>query len=374
MPRYLILNILLTVFLAFIPAYPKITVDFTGYSPEDVVTMMTNFGIGHFDAVVLSHPFRTYGSPGNTDGIIYDWTDTGGGKSQQSGLNTLYGNLDGFKKLVDFLKKNKVAVICKADIFSQYMDFNLDLWKATDFSPDSINYYDYHFVNLKNDTAKDKIRQMLAQMKSMPVDKWIIDLSKVPLKEQADYFAFVRDNAGWATVLFSHEPEIYKNYKDKASSYYYSLLMETILSSTNRLDSSIYSEVKPDVIHFVPDRDVWINHFAVGLYLAANFPGTVIPASFIALKSGKSILSHFVTDMPYSCVYHGLDTIVMYSKSGKKIIAINLSVDLASVKLDMPMTKKGVIKSVMGNYPLQTDSSGSYILIPPGSVYIWEIQ
>jgi hypothetical protein len=353
--------------------FSKISVDFTGYSAKQIIAIMTNFGIGQFDSVIVSHPFKMYESPQNTDGIIYDWTDTGD-KSQQGGMSTIYGKLNDFKTFMALLHKNQIKVFCKADIFSQYKDFNRNIWNPSDFLPDSVNYLDYAIADIKKGTVQDKLRKILHAMHDLPVDKWIFDISRIPDGLLRNYFDFIRGNAGWGMVYYEKPSVIYKDYHSAVTSLNYSELLLGIMTVSNRSDTSIYQTVNSGVYNFIPNKNLWFNHIAVGLFYSAVYPNTFIPASFLTDNSAKALFLFLAPDTPYTPQIFDSETLVLINKSKTKIIGISFSADVSSLKIKDIGPVKGVIKSVFGNYPLTSDKNGSYIILPPGSVYLWEIK
>ncbi|NPV02339.1 MAG: hypothetical protein HPY53_13275 [Brevinematales bacterium] len=364
---------IIAVFLFFATGFSKISVDFTGYSPSQMIAIMTNFGIGQFDSVIISHPFKMYQSPYNTDGIIYDWTDTGD-KAQQGGISTVFGNLKGFKAIIDFLHKNNIKVFCKADIFSQYQDFNRNLWVTSDFIPDSINFLDYAAPDLEQGAVQDKLRKILNVMRELPVDQWIFDISRVPENLAKKYFDFIRGNAGWGMVYYEKAAGYLKDFHSAVTTLNYTELLLGILSASNRSDTSIYQTVNSGVYNFIPDKGHWFDHIGVGLFYSAVYPNTFIPGSFLSDKSINKVIAFFSPDIPYAPQIYDSETVVLVSKSETKIMGINFSAELSSLKIKDIAPVKGVIKSVFGNYPLHSDKNGGYIILPPGSVYLWEIK
>lgn len=320
-------------------------------------------------AIVLSHPFKKYDGISDTGNLIYDPLDTGN-KYQRATKNTAYINLEYYNKLIDYLHSRDIKVYAIVDMFTQKKHCNLKYWDKTDFIPESETPKNTLLIDITG-SGRNKLDKTIRIMKSIPVDKWIVDLTVVPSIHTEEYSRYIK-------AALRNKVLIYKNSFKKRehdnyvySKTYWQLRNKNFLMPIANLKSITNIEL-PKIIHYVESQTTTVNNLATVLYIVSHEVDVIIPHTFFENKKIFQMIDFLRDENDFTKYTVNENVMIFYSAN--KAMALNMNSEMSVIKTPLLIEKAGVYKSLAGNGFLRVDSKNNYFFLLPQSIYVWRIK
>ncbi len=342
-----------------------VTVDFSQDSYSSVLTQLSNIGLEHVEAVVVRHPFWHLHGKSDKEFGVYNWDLNIPSRAQQS---PSAGSLSELNSLADYLHKKKIRLYSRIDPFIQIKDFDKNWWELKDFSYDSIQFGKY---NLVSPAGSDKLGSLFHAMKSMPIDRWIVNLDNVPVAQQTEYAGIARRGLGPRILLMTSFTNKIGNYSLLQAADYWTLREGPFLTPIPEL-SAISNFKASHQKHIIDSDKLTINNIATTVYMLSQDLSVVIPASFIRHKGIAHMIQALQSKDTFKLKLLSDKTMLLYSRN--QIISFHLGDEMNMIKIPSLITNKGDYNSVVGNSILHSENDLNYFLLFPGSVYLWEIK
>lgn len=319
------------------------------------------------DAVMLSSPFKLYEKNFKGDDCVYDFTDLGD-TFQRGSLETALGNKESLLNFASSLKDKKIQLFMKVNLFNQKIGYKTSFWDKSDFLPASGADDTSYLVDIERQETKAKLEKIAVYLKTLPVDKWVIDCRSLPDSLREKYENFAKNILGNFIILITDTDKVTQDITISAHTYW-DIRRDVFILPSPSFQKLKGLTVPPLPIHYVEsDVPSW-NNLAATAYLLIQSKKVMVPVRLLN-SFAVSLLSHALKLADPTMNVLSDNRLIFYSKKG--LIAFNFSDTLTTWKIENKTGFTGIKKSMLGSALLRADNKSVSLFVYPQSIAFWD--
>lgn len=366
MGRFRNIVLLFSLLSAAATVHASLIVDCSFDPYVEIPSILSNVGLHNVEAVIVPHPFWRFEGRTDRSFLVYHWDIDTPRRGQSF---PAAGSREDLAVLSQMLRRHKIKLYSRIDIFNQKQDYNLSWFSLEDFSLDSRLYSDHLTLDPSRGIAA--LSPLFREMSSLPIDKWVIETDDLPSVQWKEYVAAAKKGLGSRALFYSSLTNRIPGAPLIHAYDFWSLREGPFLTPLPDL-SGITNLSFSRGVHVIASDKLTINNIATVFFMLSRGLKISVPASFVRHPGLSRMLQIVESEKEFSIQLINKETMLLYSDA--QVLSFHLRDTLAMYKIPAIIKQPGSLFSVVGSSILFTKDAYSYFLLYPGSVYLWEIK